>query len=193
MGVGELPRFLKPRYSKDPKPVVRRKHNKPVNRGGMTQEQSNAHNNRTLRNRIVREMLGKYWNLRFQAKNRMNKAEINALRENINLTQSENYYNSKIRKWNSLAANNPNAKGKAAYYKKRLALLREFKTAKKAHNILNQTIKEMQVEANKRANKAVNEQRAKRNAKRAVARAQAAANRQRWAQLPSPKPHVINW
>ena len=179
MGVGELPRFLKPRYSRDPKSVVHHRKNSgdPApyrNRGSMTQNEKNAYNNQILRNSTIEKIMREISGLKYNAKLKINKANVALAPFNMN----ESQYNNKIRKWNSLASQNPRnatARNKAAYYRKRLANLRKamknHAEAKNAYSKINQKMKQMRVNAEKRAQELVNAQKAERNARRAAARA----------------------
>mgnify|MGYP003344141442 FL=1 len=163
------------------------------NRGGMTQNEKNAHNNQVLKNSTIEKIMRDISGYRFNAQRLINKA--NEALANFNMNESQ--YINKIRKWNSLAAKNATAKGKANYYRKRLANLRKAEKnhaeAKNAYNKINQKMKEMRVNAEKKARELVNAQRAERNARRAVARGHAAANRQRQAKMPRPSVSTYNW
>ena len=163
------------------------------NRGGMTQNEKNAHNNQILKNSTIEKMMREISGYRFNAQRLINKA--NEALANFNMNESQ--YINKIRKWNSLAAKNATAKGKANYYRKRLANLRKAEKnhaeAKNAYNKINQKMKEMRANAEKKVQELVNAQRAERNARRAVARGHAAANRQRQAKMPRPSVPTYNW
>ena len=163
------------------------------NRGGMTQNEKNAHNNQVLKNSTIEKMMREISGYRFNAQRLINKAMVALANFNMNESQDIN----KIRKWNSLAAKNATAKGKANYYRKRLANLRKAEKnhaeAKNAYNKINQKMKQMRVNAEKRAQELVNAQKAERNARRAVARAQAKENANRAAKMPRSSAPTYNW